>query len=327
MKLFPVTVKRTTAQASGDGDIVWAETLHATDKPKDTVAFPDTAHASDRFGTHTLGPGDTLHATDARASSMPSGQMTSADTVNVTDREIDNLTVFEVLHGTDRFGTDTLKHADTLRATDKLGTDTVTHSDTAKLKPDKLSLVRITNANVGRSGSPDADVAGDAWIDKANTGTNHGNEDLSVNGEVLNTEKRGLLEFDFTKFGNLTRLAGGTHRFVFRASHSAAVGSNDLRVRLTTQASRPFTESTVTWTGEPAEGANLKSVAVAVTAGAAADYTITISDAEMANFLGNWVYVRMLSEATLPATVFTVVSRDNATAANRPRWSFDLERV
>lgn len=181
----------------------------------------------------------------------------------------------------------------------------------------------------GRSGTPDADPGGDAWVDKANQATNHGNEALLIAGEVVNTERRGLMEFDFTRFTGLTA-TGGVHSFTLRAAHDVPLGSNDLRVRMSTLASRPFTESTVTWDtpvadgGGPAEGTLRVNTTIAVANGAAALYTINLTDANINGFLGSWVYVRLLSEAALAATTFTVNSRDDATVGNQPTFSFVL---
>lgn len=194
---------------------------------------------------------------------------------------------------------------------------------------DVLSRATFNPVIYGRSGTPDTDPGGDSDVKQNDAATNFGaNSVMNANQNTapLNNEKRALLEFDFTRFSGMSVFPGGTHQFTFMADHDAASGNNNLRVRFSTLASRPFTESTVTWNNQPAEGTLRVNTTVAVAEGAAAIYTITLTDQNITDFLGNWVYVRMLSEAALTATFHHVRSREDATVANRPQFKFELKR-
>lgn len=196
-------------------------------------------------------------------------------------------------------------------------------NDTAVL--DDAGRYQLTDLLVGRSGTPDTDMMSDAWVDQASTGTNHGNESLLIKQPSTapgSDARRAYLQLNLTSLsGHTAGAAGATLSIVASQTGVTAASFN---VQYATQASRWFTESTLTWANRPA-GTPAVLPSVSVAAGAAATYAISIAQADLAAMLGTWVLFILLNgtAAAVPPT-FTVLSRDNATASNRPKFSAAL---
>lgn len=190
---------------------------------------------------------------------------------------------------------------------------------------------RITELIVARSASPDSDITGDGWTDgiPLNNGVNHGNESpLPTSGNLLSaTSQFPYFKWNLTtpKFVGLAHRAGiGTAQFSFWASQGLAVAQT-LNVVLWPLATNPFTESTLTFTNQPAvPGSGTVTRAFSVLVGAAnGRYDINLTAAEFAPFIGKWMVIRMDSSA-VAATPINIVSREGA-AAERPRLTFDFQ--
>ncbi len=190
---------------------------------------------------------------------------------------------------------------------------------------------RITELICARSGTPDTDVTGDGWTDgiPLNNGVNHGNESpLPTSGNLLSaTSQFPYFKWNLTtpKFIGLAHRAGiGTCQFSFFASQGLAIVQT-LNVILWPLATNPFTESTLTFTNQPAvPGTGTITRSFSVLVGAAnGRYDINLTAAEFAPFIGNYMVIRMDSSA-VAATPINIVSREGA-AAERPRLTFDFQ--
>lgn len=175
---------------------------------------------------------------------------------------------------------------------------------------------------LARSGSPDADDWGDAWTDSTigNTGVNHGNADPLTVGNTAVVEQRAFMEFNLTRFTGLTGY-GNSHTFQFRANSASALLASTLNVAFGANASRPFVESTITQSNQPATPTLFtRSFSVAVDATFPL-YTVTMTDAEINQLLGKWALV-VFTVAALDAGSL-ILSRENSAAApSRPNFNF-----
>lgn len=167
-----------------------------------------------------------------------------------------------------------------------------------------------------RSGTPDTDEWGDAWTDGllANQGVNHGNADpLAIANLTSATETRGFVEFNFTRFTGLFG-SGSAHTFNFRASTATNLASNSLTLNFGAQASRWFTESTITWSNQPATPTLFTKSVTVVGDAAYPTYSVTLSDAELNLLLGKWGLI-VFTEPATSALGISVLSRENANVA------------
>ncbi len=208
-------------------------------------------------------------------------------------------------------------------------TVTVVEPDLMKYK--SRGIGRVTELISNRSGTPDADIQGDGWVDgiPLNNGVNHGNESpLPTSGNLLSaTSQFPWFKWNLTtpKFVGLAHRSGiGTAQFSFWASQSLAIVQT-LNVIFQVYATDPFTESTLNFTNQPAiPGSGTFSRSFSILVGAVnGRYDVNITAAEFAPFIGNWMGIRMDSSA-VAATPINVVSREGTTA-ERPRLSFDFQ--
>lgn len=221
---------------------------------------------------------------------------------------------------------------DTLHITDQRVVPTVTANYPEPLKYRDSFNGNITELKVARTGSPDGDHLGDAWTDGVplNNGVNHGNESpLPTSGNLLSATttyphfKWTLASPRFTGIAHQTSV--GTCTFSFWASQGLAV-VQALNINLSVKTSNPFTESTLTFTNQPALGTNQVTRTINILVGAVnGRYDIALTAAEFAPFIGNWMLIRMDSSAVL-ATAINVVSREGATAGERPLLTFDFTK-
>lgn len=181
----------------------------------------------------------------------------------------------------------------------------------------------VASLIVGRSGTPDTDQISDGWVDQASSGTNHGNESLQAKGASTapgSDQKIGFLQVDLTRVTGMTAgSAGGS--LTFMASTSNALLATALAVGFAVQASQWFTESTMTYaTGRP-NPAFTSLTGPSIAPGAAAAYTVTFTQAQLATMIGNWALFRFTTAGGAVPDTVTVLSRDNATAGNRPAFT------
>lgn len=185
--------------------------------------------------------------------------------------------------------------------------------------------MQLTSLIVGRSGTPDTDQISDAYADQlaANAGTNFGNASLQAKGASTapgSDQKIAWIQVDLTKVTGVTAGAAGGS-ITFKASTSNLLIATALTVGFAVQASRWFTESTMTWnTGRPTPTTTALT-GPSVATGAAASYTVTFTQAQLDTMIGKWVIFQFTTAGgALPDTV-TILSRDDATASNRPSFT------
>lgn len=175
---------------------------------------------------------------------------------------------------------------------------------------------------VGRSGTPDTDQISDAWVDQAAPTVNHGNESLQSKQPSTvpgSDDKFAYIQVDLTRVTGVTAGAAGGTLAIIASIPGILVTSLATFFAVSTS---PFiTESTLTWNNQPAPSwtaLNVLSIAV----GAAATYTVTFTQAQLATMIGKWVVFGFGSNnaVAVPVTV-TILSRDNATASNRPKFT------
>jgi hypothetical protein len=188
-----------------------------------------------------------------------------------------------------------------------------------------LMKLQLLNVDVARSATPDTDPVADGWTDQAATGVVHGNESLIVKGKstVGTDERLAHLLIDLSQYTSWT--AGGTGlTLTIKASNAGAVLAETITWSAQDTAARSFTESTLTWTNQPATAATRGTGTFSVPAGGAVGtYALTITPANLTACLGRWLLITFSAASTaLPNTV-TVLSRDNATAGNRPTYTAD----
>lgn len=190
--------------------------------------------------------------------------------------------------------------------------------DTAHFR--EAGIYTLTSLRCSRTGTPDADQMSDGWVDQASTGTNHGNESLQCKGASSvpgSDQKIAFLQVDLTRLSGVHAASGGGS-LTFIASTSNALLATSLSVGFAVQASRWFTESTMTYaTGRPTPSVTALT-GPSIATGAAASYTVTFTQAQLNTMLGNWVIFQFTTAGGAVPDTVTILSRDNATDSNRP---------
>ncbi len=212
---------------------------------------------------------------------------------------------------------------DSIQRGDALKLPTISITPTDKIqRGDGCTFGPIALTAVSRSGTPDSDDWGDAWTDATvgNTGTNHGNADpLSIDGTALTT-KVAWAEINLTRFTGLTA-TGGSHTLTFRATNTGVGNITGMKVNMAGQAGRPFTESTITQSNQPAIPSAIVINIPTITSGTTnALQTATLSDSQMNQLLGKWVVIAINNANTLETA--TIHSREDATTTDRMTITF-----
>lgn len=180
-----------------------------------------------------------------------------------------------------------------------------------------------------RSGTPDSDLFGDGWIDQAAATTNHGNETpLIVKGKstLANDERRAFLKFGRTILSADFRANVGMN-FVLLITNtdilSAVIVTIDVR-----RGANPFTESTLTWNtptaGGPVSGTLIKTVTESIAANSTETVAVSLTLAEtdaLFNADDAWTYLRITGPGAVAPVTVQIASRENATAASKPRMN------
>jgi hypothetical protein len=242
------------------------------------------------------------------------------DTIKTTDAPVHGSRLFSALDLSEvaRHGS---ALPDTVKATDAFS-QVIAGSWPDTIKTTDAGLAQLATWIVGRSGSPDADKWGDGWTDQASTGTNHGNESLLVKGKstALNDERRAFIAIDLTHIAGSSRVAGATgdvNTFLtFIASTSSPLTATAVDPYYSTHASRPFTESTLNWSNQPAGGTLISRFNVQP--GAAQSFNLTLSKTIIDDAIGKWLLIQFHGVSSVAPDTVTILSRDNATASNRP---------
>lgn len=223
----------------------------------------------------------------------------------------------------------TLTPLDAVQLGDALPTLSLTATPPDTVQPTDVLSTSVDFPAVTRSGTPDTDSWGDGWTDAllANQGVNHGNETpLKVAQVTAITEQRAYMEFDCTRFTGWTA-TGGT--FVFSDSQDSPALTVVLTVSFGAQAGRPFTESTLAQSNQPAVPTGFtRTFTLAAntgTAGTADRQTITLTAGEAQSLIGKWGLVTFQIPVGSLMTAY-VASREDATAGNRPKLTLNLTR-
>lgn len=191
-----------------------------------------------------------------------------------------------------------------------------------------LTKVIINTVDVSRSGTPDSDKMFDGYANQlaASAGTNFGNANLLVKGVSTapgSDAENGYIVIDLTDLTNFT--AGGTgFTLTYQASQNAllAATTDTLVWTLTRSATKPFTESTMTWNTKPAAGTAVSNGTNTVSgANTVGTFTATATAAQIAPALGQWLMCTFTAATAALPNTFTVISRDQA--ANRPTWTLN----
>ncbi len=271
------------------------------DAPTLQTRMPDAAHLRDGYAVALAEvKGDAVHLRDGLAvgSSQP-------ESLHVRDA----LTFAPLL-------------PESLHVRDAL---TMGSSRTETLHARDAGAYNLTSLVVGRSGTPDADQMSDGWVDQASTGTNHGNESLQCKGASTapgSDAKIAFLQLDLTRLTGCHAGAAGATLTV-RASTSNGVVATTVTFGWAVQATKWFTESSMTWaTGRPIPAQTFSTFSVAT--GAVATYTVTFTQAQLNTMIGNWVIFEFQTAGAAAPDTVTVLSRDDATASNRPAFTASL---
>jgi hypothetical protein len=233
---------------------------------------------------------------------------------------------------------------DTVHMRDALGTSSVTataiKTDTLHLDGDTFRGSAFIN-KVNRTGTPNTDVLTDAWVDATaiNQGVNHGNESplpISDEAVVQVVTRRAYFRYDLTKFTPFTAPAGSSMVFRIWGDTTTAAGLQTVEARFSNSAATPFTESTLTWTNQPAVGSNpvTKSLGQLLRVSPLVveyrEYVFTLTAAEYSPYLGQFLMIMMSTATVVAVGVLNLASREHveggAGGGLKPSLTFEFQR-
>lgn len=189
--------------------------------------------------------------------------------------------------------------------------------------PSDVFHLEVQETAMARSGTPDNDPWGDAWVDRvlANQGVNHGNTTtLQVSAVLASSQTDGYLKINFNRLVSLSAdTTSSTMSFVVDWPTVALNPNATLRVDFQTSAGSPFTESTITASNR----ARFSSAApfsqrtfVFPQNGTTRTHVVTFTTAEVNDILaGKWLMVQF-TVPDLTSGTFAVHARENAGAQN-----------
>lgn len=212
---------------------------------------------------------------------------------------------------------------DTAGASDSLSSVTGSATPTDDGGASDVLKLEVQETAQARSGTPDSDSWGDAWVDRTvgQTGVNHGNETtMTVSAVTALTEQDGYLEFNGTRLSATLVDDGAQSTLTFKVQWATVALSPNatLQVDFQTSAGRPFTESTV----NASNRARFNSAApfsqrtfVAAQDGTLRTHVVTFTAAELNAILGNWLLVQFtVPDLTLGTQL--VQARESANKAS-----------
>lgn len=173
-----------------------------------------------------------------------------------------------------------------------------------------------------RSGTPDSDLWGDAYVNNAvgQTGTNFGNVDPLQLNNIATSVRRAFIKVDLRGFS--ATATGNAHTITLRATNQNVATTATITLSAGGNVSSPFTESTITNNNAPAVPTAVVITSAAIPASTTQDVTFTLTDAQMNQLLGTWALIVLTTNSVL-ANV-NVNSRENATVSNRMALNFTL---
>lgn len=245
---------------------------------------------------------------------------TAPEKIQRADQIIESVTLYDKIQRAD-------KMIESVTLNDKIQRGDAALMTASFAAPDKiqrgdLATFTVALSAVSRSGSPDSDQWGDGWTDSSlgQTGVNHGNETPLQFGNVTVGTKLAYLQIDLTKFTGLTA-TGNSHPLVFNMVNNDA-GSATFQFSAAGQAGKPFTESTLAQSNQPATPTAITRTPTAAVG--ANTITVTLTDAEMQQLLGKWVLI-VLGKSFAGTNAWTTPSREDATPANRMKLTFTVK--
>lgn len=314
-KIFSTVVKRFTTIISGVANLIWPETVNASDADKGSTALPESANAVDAESDTTALP-EVANVSDAM---VGSGTGSQAETVNSSDASAassatpETVNVSEVASGT-------FAPLDTANASDAMGSQTATLPETVNSSDGVLLVI---------SG---VEPQGDNWTDQASTGTNHGTDATLISkgkSTLSSDERRAFMEWNLTGLTGFEadpNAASPRGRVTFRNTMSGSVLAVTLASDLQSNATQPFVEASQNWSNQ-ADFTSRQTFSTNIPDTTPAFINLDLSDATVNAIIGQWVQLKIAqATAALPPT-HTIDSREAATAANRPVLTLKLRRI
>lgn len=264
------------------------------------------------MGGGTSGSAPTLTTLErVNHSDLPISKLTNLQSLQHSDLPVTKLTPLQSLNHSDSpmIGTLALTPA-----------QSVNHSDLAIFTIGPLYAV-------SRSSTPDTDDWGDAWTDSTvgQTGVNHGNETPLQFANVAVGAKTAYAEINLTRFSGLTPV-GNSHTLTFKVNNTTAAAGNFQFAMgpsaLGGGAIRPFTESTITQSNQPAAPTSITRSLMAATG--LQTITVTLTDAELSQVLGKWALI-VIGQSFVQTSAWTTPSREDATFTNRMNITFKVQ--
>ena len=162
----------------------------------------------------------------------------------------------------------------------------------------------------------------DTYLDENTPTTAYGSATnllAKTNAAVGNNRQHTYVAFDLTGVQGTVTSATVS----LRISTTATLGET-ATYTVFTHPSAPFVEASATWNNtEPPPGTSRGTISQAVTT-TPTNYTLTFTSTQRANMPGNWVYLRCIGTSALGLNTITTVSKESATAANRPQMTFTV---
>lgn len=256
------------------------------------------------------------------------------ETVRRADQlKLNPLKLNETVSHADLMKVPSLKLSETVSRVDAYRTPTVTLTPPETLQRGETADFTFTLTALAPSGTPDTDEWGDAWTDNTvgQTGTNHGTTtplNLSAGLAGVGT-KVGWVEANLTRFTGLGA-TGSSHVVTAYFTNGSAVSAATITLKggpsaIGGGASRPFTESTITQSNQPAAPSSFTLTANLPAGATNQALTFTLGNADLNAIIGKWATLQFTTSSTVTATPDTMVSREGA-AGNRVTFSMKLRR-
>lgn len=235
----------------------------------------------------------------------------------------DTLDASDVLVISDLSQPDTLDTAEVLRDIDLDVTDTVLAAEGI----DDATVTSTNDDSVDASevftGDVTVEPTGDTYLDRDNGTTSFGSSTTLLakqNTAVVNDDKNAYIWWDLLTWAGVAATSGATA--TCRISHDA-VTNQTLTYEWYSHTSASVTESDTWDANEQPAGTLIVSNTVSVANGAAADYDLTMTQAQLDGAFGDFLYVRIRGNQGIGGdlTTFTVVSSEGA---NAPSLQFTI---
>lgn len=177
---------------------------------------------------------------------------------------------------------------------------------------------------MSRSGSPDSDAWGDAWVNRnvLNLTDNHGNETtMQFSAVTAATRHDAYCEISFVRFVGFVAGAG-TKTLDFRAVWPSVIGNPNatILVDFQTSTSRPWSESAVNANAQARFTSTAPFTQRTFTAtqdGQQRTHVVTFTSDEMTEILGKWLLIQWTVADLTLGDPFGVVARESVSDGAR----------